>query len=311
MNENNLNSVLHYIDEHIRQKIPLKTLAGIAGYSPFYFSRLFSEHMGISVTSYIRIRKLQFSLMDLLEGGKVIDTAMRYSFESHEGFTRSFTKLFGSTPKTARKYLNSYQIPPYVVPAQNRLEENVMQTAKNLTNDLHQILFAFLEQSLTECEEGHADTILLELLPDGRARIRDNGRGIRLTADHAKNQEAVNRIFSGHPVTNFEYGNLEEFDHPSLQTACSLCEELTVTVYKENTACSQDYKKGIAQHDLSCCAPKQQAGKPDTKPGMEILLLPDRDIFGNLSFSKDRILRYLQSVPNGMKYCTIREPVIY
>jgi AraC-like DNA-binding protein len=57
MNNDTLEKVLAYIDNHIQQKINLSDLSEIAGYSPFYFSRLFSEAMGMPVIGYIRIRK--------------------------------------------------------------------------------------------------------------------------------------------------------------------------------------------------------------------------------------------------------------
>jgi len=104
--------VLCYIDEHVCEKIELAELAELAGYSPFYFSKLFSENMGMPVTGYIRIRKLQYAMCALLEGEKVLDVAVKYAFESHEGFTRSFTQMFGTTPSKAKKYLLAYQVPP-------------------------------------------------------------------------------------------------------------------------------------------------------------------------------------------------------
>lgn len=112
MNTETLSVILAYIDTHIHNKISLLELAGIAGYSPFYFSKLFSEAMGMPVTGYIRIRKLQYALASLLEGRKVLDVSLMYAFESHEGFTRSFTQMFGTTPSKAKKYLLAYQVPP-------------------------------------------------------------------------------------------------------------------------------------------------------------------------------------------------------
>ena len=116
MNTELLKRILLYIDEHIHEKISLVELAEVAGYSPFYFSKLFVKTMGMPVTGYIRIRKLQYALCSLLEGKKVLDVSLMYAFDSHEGFTRSFTQLFGSTPSTARKYLISYSVPEWIVP---------------------------------------------------------------------------------------------------------------------------------------------------------------------------------------------------
>lgn len=73
-----LKEILAYIDEHIYEKISLLELAEMAGYSPFYFSKLFSEIMGMPITGYIRIRKLQYALGSLLEGRKVLDVFCSY-----------------------------------------------------------------------------------------------------------------------------------------------------------------------------------------------------------------------------------------
>lgn len=73
-----LKEILAYIDEHIYEKISLLELAEMAGYSPFYFSKLFSEIMGMPITGYIRIRKLQYALGSLLEGRKVLDVSLMY-----------------------------------------------------------------------------------------------------------------------------------------------------------------------------------------------------------------------------------------
>lgn len=66
MNTEVMKEILAYIDSHIYEKISLVKLAEIAGYSPFYFSKLFSEIMGMPITGYIRIRKLQYALGSLL-----------------------------------------------------------------------------------------------------------------------------------------------------------------------------------------------------------------------------------------------------
>lgn len=57
MNSDMLEEVLAYIDDHVYEKMNLCDLAELVGYSPFYFSKLFSDAMGMPVTGYIRIRK--------------------------------------------------------------------------------------------------------------------------------------------------------------------------------------------------------------------------------------------------------------
>ena len=149
------NTLLSHIDEHIYEKITLSELAEIAGYSSFYFSKLFTETMGMPITGYIRIRKLQYALCSLLDGKKILDVSLMYAFDSHDGFTRSFTQLFGSTSRTVRKHLAFYCVPEWFVPdiKSRRLS---MQLDKNtLFDNMHQIVFDTLRTSLEEARAGH------------------------------------------------------------------------------------------------------------------------------------------------------------
>lgn len=283
MSKEIIEKILIYIDKHIYEKINLIELADIAGYTPFYFSRLFSETMGISVTTYIRIRKLQHAMVSLLEGEKIVDISFKYAFESHEGFTRAFKKLFGSTPKIARKYLTTYTIPQYVVKnAALRKEYDDMKITKNLTEDMHNILFEFLHESIAEAKEEHCTEINIQLLPDNQVKVADNGRGIPLSKNKELNQEIFAKILAGHPITSLDYERMEELSSVGLQVANSLCEKLTVWVYRGGKSYKQDYVRGIAQHEIECNISEHESG-------MEIWLLPDKQIFGEIKFSKKKI----------------------
>lgn len=282
-----VDKILMYIDEHIYEKINLSELADIAGYSPFYFSALFSETMGISVTAYIRIRKLQHALVSLLAGDKIVDISLKYAFESHEGFTRSFTKLFGSTPKTVRKYLTTYTVPKYVVPENLLRKENInMKATQNLVEDMHRILFAFLQESIEEAKEGHCTEINIEFLPDNQVKVSDNGRGIPLSDNPKRNQEIVAKILAGHPITKLEYERMEPLPSRGLQVANSLCEKLSVVVYRNGNVYKQDFVRGIAQHEVTCEMSNHESG-------MEVTLVPDREIFGDMTFSKQLIEKWI------------------
>lgn len=274
--------VLGYIDEHICEKIELVELAEIAGYSPFYFSKLFSENMGISVTGYIRIRKLQYSMCSLLEGKKVLDVAVMYAFESHEGYTRSFTKLFGSTPSTVRKNLATYRVPEYAVPDTNKRRTIVDFDKNNLLENMHQIVFEVLRTSLEEAKEGFCTRIEIILLKDGRIKIQDNGRGISLSQDVQLNKSVLDKILAGHPISNVEYAKMGNFVQCSLQTVNSLCENLQINVYRDGMKYSQDYIRGIAQHEVVCVEHEHESGT-------EIILKSDSMIFGDCGFSEELI----------------------
>ena len=60
MSDFEIGKVLAFIDEHIEDELLLNDIANDLGYSPFYVSRMFSQIMGISIISYVRMRKFQF-----------------------------------------------------------------------------------------------------------------------------------------------------------------------------------------------------------------------------------------------------------
>jgi len=108
MKIHNLKNVFEYIEEHIHEKISLQAVSQVAGYSSPYFSRLFKKQTGMSISDYIRRRKLQYSMKELEAGSKVVDIAVRYGFDTHEGYARSFGKVYGSAPHAVQKYIASY-----------------------------------------------------------------------------------------------------------------------------------------------------------------------------------------------------------
>ena len=283
-----LDKVLDYIDVHIMEKIGLCDLSRIAGYSPFYFSKLFSETMGMPVTGYIRIRKLQYAIVSLLEGHKVLDVALMYAFDSHEGFTRAFTQLFGSTPSTVRRYLTSYIVPEYVVP-NIKVKGDYMKPfcEENLKHNMHQLVFEVLRESLEEAKEGFCTRIEVSFLPDGKVKICDNGRGLPLSNDLHASKEVLDKILAGKPITNIEYSQMGDLMQSGMQTVNSLCEPLHITVNRKGRQFQQDYIRGIAQHDI------HMSDSMD-KSGTEIILKPDTAIFGEIAFSKDVICKWLE-----------------
>ena len=95
-----------YIADHLQDKISLKDLAQSAGYSPWHAERLFKELTGTTPFSYIRalrLTKAALSMRDRQPSQKIVDVALDFVFDSHEGFTRAFTRQFGLSPKRYQK----------------------------------------------------------------------------------------------------------------------------------------------------------------------------------------------------------------
>ncbi len=97
-----------YIEAHLFEPVTLYQLANEAGYSPYHSARLFQAHTGKAPFQYLRARRLSRAALYLRDHeARVIDVALDFVFDSHEGFTRAFTRAFGVPPK---QY--SLQTPP-------------------------------------------------------------------------------------------------------------------------------------------------------------------------------------------------------
>lgn len=89
-----------YIAEHLQDPITARGVAKAAGYSQSHAARVFREETGLSPFEYIRRERLTASAHALRQGNRrVLDIALDFVFDSHEGFTRAFTNGFGISPK--------------------------------------------------------------------------------------------------------------------------------------------------------------------------------------------------------------------
>ena len=99
-----LNEVAEYIEENLTDNIQMESLARISYSSVYEFSRIFSFAAGMSVSEYIRRRRLSQAVFDIQNGNEsIVDISLKYCYESQATFTRAFKELHKQTPASARK----------------------------------------------------------------------------------------------------------------------------------------------------------------------------------------------------------------
>ncbi|MCL1858975.1 MAG: AraC family transcriptional regulator [Oscillospiraceae bacterium] len=99
-----MNNVIEYIEENLTQPIKYEALSKIVSCSVYEFSRIFSFMAGMSVSEYIRRRRLSQAVFDIQNSReKIIEIALKYCYESPTAFTRAFKDLHGVTPISAKK----------------------------------------------------------------------------------------------------------------------------------------------------------------------------------------------------------------
>ncbi|MDA2210887.1 AraC family transcriptional regulator [Bacillus cereus] len=99
----NMNTAMRYIEDNLTNEIDFKEVARLALCSEYHFKRMFSFLAGISLSDYIRCRRLTLAAFELKDSNaKVIDVAIKYGYNSPDSFARAFQNLHGITPSEAR-----------------------------------------------------------------------------------------------------------------------------------------------------------------------------------------------------------------
>jgi len=109
-----MNDAMQYIEDNLTNEIDFKVVARLAHCSEYHFKRMFSFLAGISLSEYIRRRRLSLAAFELINSTiKIIDVAIKYGYNSPDSFTRAFQNLHGVTPSDARnngQHLKAYPL---------------------------------------------------------------------------------------------------------------------------------------------------------------------------------------------------------
>ena len=97
-------TVLSYIDEHYAERISRDELAESLHYSPSYFSSLFHQLSGVTLSEHITDVRMN-KAMELLSGSElpVSEVIKRVGYRSEPLFYRAFRGYFGMNPRDVRR----------------------------------------------------------------------------------------------------------------------------------------------------------------------------------------------------------------
>ena len=98
-----MNNAMDYIEANLADDISYDKIAQLACCSVYHFQRMFPFITGVTLSEYIRRRRLTLAAFELhATDVKVIDVAVKYGYESQAAFTRAFKNLHGVMPISAR-----------------------------------------------------------------------------------------------------------------------------------------------------------------------------------------------------------------
>ncbi len=125
---------INFIEDNLMNKLTVETIAQKAFFSKYHFIRVFKATTGETVGNYLRRRRISRSSKSLINSNRSILTiALDYQFESQEAYTRSFKKVYGTSPRKYRMQ-NKDQIAfgraRLTIERLNHLKSNVTMTPK-------------------------------------------------------------------------------------------------------------------------------------------------------------------------------------
>lgn len=97
------NAVFSYLDRHFAEDLTLETVAAVAGFSKFHFSRTFKQLSGSNFYDYLSHRRIKSAEMLLMNPDlSISQIALQSGFSSISTFNRVFKTQKGCTPTQYR-----------------------------------------------------------------------------------------------------------------------------------------------------------------------------------------------------------------
>ncbi|MBO6107952.1 MAG: AraC family transcriptional regulator [Eubacterium sp.] len=95
---------IDYIYDNLHERITVERLAAHVHLDPSYLSRLFKREVGVSISEYIRNKKIETAKnMLIYSESKPVDIAQILAFPSQSYFTEVFKKQIGVSPTEYKK----------------------------------------------------------------------------------------------------------------------------------------------------------------------------------------------------------------
>jgi DNA gyrase subunit B len=158
---------------------------------------------------------------------------------------------------------------------------------------LHHLVYEVLDNSIDEALAGYCDNIIVRIQADGSCSVEDNGRGIPVEKHKEAKVSALEVV-----LTTLHAGG--KFDSDSYKVAGglhgvgvsvvnALSEWLEVDVYRDGEhwhfECKQGKKVG----------PAEKIGTAN-KRGTKVTFKPDDEIFGDIEFNYDTLLKRIREL---------------
>ena len=98
-----MNRAVDYMEACLAGEFDVEEAARAACSSTFHFQRLFHVITGVTVSEYMRRRRLTLAAQELASArARVIDAALKFGYDTPESFSKAFRKMHGVSPSAVR-----------------------------------------------------------------------------------------------------------------------------------------------------------------------------------------------------------------
>lgn len=156
---------------------------------------------------------------------------------------------------------------------------------------LHHLVWEIVDNSIDEAMAGYAKNIRVELLPDNKVAISDDGRGIPVEIHPQTKKSTLETVLTtlhaGGKFGGDSYKVSGGLHGVGSSVVCALSTWMRAEIQRDGGIHAQEYKKGKVQ------GPVKKVGKSD-KTGTKIIFQPDPEIFPEIVFDLKKILDRLR-----------------
>ena len=156
---------------------------------------------------------------------------------------------------------------------------------------LHHLIWEVVDNSFDEAMAGHAKNIRVELLPNNRVSVTDDGRGIPVEVHKQTKKSALETVLTtlhaGGKFGGESYKVSGGLHGVGVSVVCALSTWMQAEVQRDGGIYVQEYKRGIPQFKVK----KVGASKVT---GTKITFEPDPEIFPKIEFDHHYILEHLR-----------------
>lgn len=100
-----ITEILHYINEHLDSDLSIDALSRRFFISRRYLMQIFQQETGYSIGKYINAKRLFWARDKIRHGMSLTDACFSSGFHHYSTFTRSYYRMFRTTPGTLKKEL--------------------------------------------------------------------------------------------------------------------------------------------------------------------------------------------------------------